>query len=570
MEPPNMTASVNLSAPSPPDGASDVAASENRLNLVTLCGLACIALYGIFGNLLIIGTVACRRRLRKRSNIFVTNLAIVDLLVCVYVMPLALLTSQLDAPRVFGDMFCQLNAFAALTCCYASIQTTMLIAIERYFHICRAAVYRKVFVPKCIAVVVVCSWLYAVLWSSQGFTGWTRYRYNAYTGICFLDLSHSISYNISVAVVVIIVPLLVTCFCYVSILTLVCKNRLVMRNHRNHMRKQQTLIKPARSTLLPSQRAERKGKRQVDVFLMLVTIVVLLSVFWLPAAVVLLANNLIHVHRLIFTIALWLAFINSASNSLVYGILNRNFRTVYVTLLNKLCCCRDVTEERVHCELSNLRPRDQLNSSYNTSHAIGRRSTSPSTGGYNLWTDTSQSRGSDTDPHQTKLVCTQLESRVIDECITGQKYGTYLAVPSRAPPRKLPVTCQHQYGDSDATACILGDGGGSCGGGIPSIHVLSCSPVEETGPVVGGVSTVAAVSNTQPEVSDIQPKVSDTSLTVLNLQSEMSGTQPEESNIQSESVASQPEVSVTDSMEPMALPIPAITLDGLDYIEVDA
>ena len=124
--------------------------------------MAVIACYGAAGNLFIIGAVLLRPNLRTRGNAFVINLAVADLIVTGYIMPLGIATSQYKL-KPFSDALCDFNAFLVVTTCGISTQSLMLIAIERYFHVCRMRQYDRVFTPTLVAVYIVFAWLYTLV-----------------------------------------------------------------------------------------------------------------------------------------------------------------------------------------------------------------------------------------------------------------------------------------------------------------------------------------------------------------------------------------------------------------------
>ena len=196
--------------------------------------LIVVATIGTIGNLLIIGAVCIYKRLRVRSHVFIVNLAVADLLITSYIMPVGLATSQfLQNP--FGETMCGLNAFLIMTSCGVSTQTLTAIAIERYFHICRTSMYRKFFTRKLLALYIVFIWLYTMIWTSQGFTPWTQYMYSDTMYICIFDGEESISYNVCLAIIGMIIPIIVVTVCYILIFRTVRGGRKALEDHRRRL-----------------------------------------------------------------------------------------------------------------------------------------------------------------------------------------------------------------------------------------------------------------------------------------------------------------------------------------------
>lgn len=193
--------------------------------------LIAVAALGTLGNLLIIGAVCIYRRLRVKSHVFIVNLAVADLLVTLYIMPVGLASSQFDEVP-FGETVCDLNAFLLLTSCGVSTQTLMAIAVERYIHICRTSLYRKLFTKKLLVLYVCFIWIYTMVWTVQGFTPWTDYKYSKLMYICIFDGENSFSYKVSLAVVGLFIPMVVVAICYSLIFWTVRRGRQALETHR--------------------------------------------------------------------------------------------------------------------------------------------------------------------------------------------------------------------------------------------------------------------------------------------------------------------------------------------------
>ena len=297
--------------------------------------MAVIACYGAAGNLFIIGAVLLRPNLRTRGNAFVINLAVADLIVTGYIMPLGIATSQYKL-KPFSDVLCDFNAFLVVTTCGVSTQSLMLIAIERYFHVCRMRQYDRVFTPQLVAVYIVFAWLYTMAWSMQGWTGWTKYYYGHDYFLCLFYGPESMSYDVCLVVFGILLPLIVLLFCYISIYRVVQSSRKAIEAHK-------TAGSPnARKT----RHIKKVQARERKFILMLVTIVVVFCVCWAPGAGVMAVSGLYGedgVPVLAYTVTIWIALCNSALNSIIYGTMNTNFRRGYLQIATIVfcCCCRE-------------------------------------------------------------------------------------------------------------------------------------------------------------------------------------------------------------------------------------
>jgi len=112
--------------------------SDEWLRVTVATVAVSIIIVGIvFGNGLVIVAIAADRRLKGVQNWFVASLAVSDLLVGLFIMPLSL-AAELMGYWVFGDVLCQLWLSTDVLLCTASILNLCLISLDRYWSITRA------------------------------------------------------------------------------------------------------------------------------------------------------------------------------------------------------------------------------------------------------------------------------------------------------------------------------------------------------------------------------------------------------------------------------------------------
>ena len=293
--------------------------------------MAILACVGTAGNLLIIGSVCIERRLRVRGNAFIVNLALADLLVTAYIMPVGIATSQYHL-KPFSDTLCDFNAFAFITTCGVSTQTLMLIAFERYMHVCKLEHYGRVYKPKLIALYIFIAWLYTMIWAAQGWTGWSEYMYGHDYYLCLFYGPASMSYSICLSIFGVILPIIVLIYCYVNIFRTVKRSKLALETHGS-------------STPSFELKMRKKQLREHQFIFMLFIIVSVFCVCWAPGACVMALSGVLGedgLPVLAYTITIWIAICNSAMNSAIYGIMNNNFRRGYAHIVKRIfcCCCR--------------------------------------------------------------------------------------------------------------------------------------------------------------------------------------------------------------------------------------
>lgn len=91
---------------------------------------------GLVGNVLVVLVVLKNPCMRSVTNYFLVNLAISDILVCLFCVPINLL-SNLFSGWVFGSVMCKMVPFFQGLSVSASVNTLMAISIDRYIAICR-------------------------------------------------------------------------------------------------------------------------------------------------------------------------------------------------------------------------------------------------------------------------------------------------------------------------------------------------------------------------------------------------------------------------------------------------
>lgn len=117
-----------------------------------------ISLLAILGNLLVIMTLYCYPKLRKRSNYFLLYLSITDIAVGIYVQPLSAML-VIDRDNV-GDicLLSQIMTYSSATLCGASFSMLTLISYDRFLHLSKLNNYNKYMTSKKLKIYLAISW----------------------------------------------------------------------------------------------------------------------------------------------------------------------------------------------------------------------------------------------------------------------------------------------------------------------------------------------------------------------------------------------------------------------------
>ena len=135
------------------------------LKIITITAIACPVT--VLLNLLVIIAVKTRRELKTNSNILLSSVALIDLLVGAVSMPLSISLDTLVIRRVLEvDIICNIGIIGAslmYTICGASLLHLLLIAWERYVAVVKWKDYKTVVTRGRINKYTRLAWLLAVL-----------------------------------------------------------------------------------------------------------------------------------------------------------------------------------------------------------------------------------------------------------------------------------------------------------------------------------------------------------------------------------------------------------------------
>lgn len=94
-----------------------------------------IFLTGLSGNLLTCVVIARHKKMRNPTNLYLVSLALSDLLVLLFGMPLEIYELWQNYPFPFGEGGCYFKTFLFETVCFASILNVTALSVERYMAV---------------------------------------------------------------------------------------------------------------------------------------------------------------------------------------------------------------------------------------------------------------------------------------------------------------------------------------------------------------------------------------------------------------------------------------------------
>uniref|UniRef100_A0A3Q0R5Q2 Histamine H2 receptor n=1 Tax=Amphilophus citrinellus TaxID=61819 RepID=A0A3Q0R5Q2_AMPCI len=286
--------------------------------------LTLLILMTVGGNVLVCLAVCASRRLRCLTNCFIVSLAVTDLLLGLLVLPFSALL-QLNDEWPLGAVFCNFYISMDVMLCTASILTLLAISVDRYLAVTMPLRYTSLVLPWRVAVAMVSVWTVSLAVSFLPIQmGWNTVNGTvqnhgpwASEGKCRFELNRP--YVLTDSLLTFYLPLVTMCWTYLKILRIA--------------RAQAKRIISAR----PTSVALREHKATVT----LAGVIGAFVVCWLPYFILFTVLGLKEhpdpstVPE--YSIVLWLGYANSALNPILYGALNRDFRSAYTHLLRCRC-----------------------------------------------------------------------------------------------------------------------------------------------------------------------------------------------------------------------------------------
>lgn len=295
----------------PPDPIENKAVQATFIVAYTI-----IFVVGIFGNAIVCYAVIRNRAMQTVTNFFITNLALSDILLCVFAVPFTPLYTFLGH-WAFGGLLCHIMPYAQGTSVYISTLTLTSIAIDRFFVI----IYP--FKPR--MQVKTCFGLIFFIWV---FSLTVTFPYGYYMDnediFCVEKWpSDHIrkAFGSVTAVMQFIIPFVVMAFCY-TLVSVKLNDRLKTRPGSKNSKKED---------------AERERKRRTN--RMLIAMVAIFGLSWLPLNLINIISDLYSeaedwsYYMTFFFIAHFIAMSSVIYNPFLYAWLNENFRKEFMQIL---------------------------------------------------------------------------------------------------------------------------------------------------------------------------------------------------------------------------------------------
>uniref|UniRef100_A0A4W4FRT7 G-protein coupled receptors family 1 profile domain-containing protein n=1 Tax=Electrophorus electricus TaxID=8005 RepID=A0A4W4FRT7_ELEEL len=275
---------------------------------------------GVVGNLLTCTVITKHRKMRTPTNLYLFSLAVSDLLVLLFGMPLEIYDLWQNYPFPFAEGVCSFKVFLFETVCFASVLNVTVLSVERYVAVVHPLKTRYAVTNKHAQRVIGGVWLASLVCAipNTSLHG-LRYYYLPEkvleSATCNL-LKPQWIYNLVIQVTTVLfyfVPMVVISGLYLAI------GVRLGREHR--------------------QRVESSRRRQVTK--MLAVVVLVFAICWAPFHIDRLLWSFItrwtdHMHNVfeyVHILSGVLFYLSSAVNPVIYNLLSTRFRERFLELV---------------------------------------------------------------------------------------------------------------------------------------------------------------------------------------------------------------------------------------------
>lgn len=276
------------------------------------CGLVVLA--GFFGNILTLYVVFRNPHLRTTPNMFVTSLALVDLLMgttAIFLGELVLINSGWEYSR--GT--CLFQAFMTIFTVTTAMNTIVLTAVNRYYKIVKNHSYHRVFTKNRTFLMILGVWFGGLLVPVPLMHS-NIIVFIPSKIICFVDVRTEWRVYLAVFLnIYIVCPVVVVSYCYLKI----------FRTVSNHQ-----------SNTSQSIQGRASNIQEIKITRMMFVIVLCFTICWTPCYV----TNMFDCFKATFILPRAAYIIHSfagasssAMNPILYGLMNPIFRREYVKVL---------------------------------------------------------------------------------------------------------------------------------------------------------------------------------------------------------------------------------------------
>lgn len=302
--------------PLPKDLAELISRGKSQVVLEAIC-LILIMVIAVCGNLSVFYIIYKSPRLRNLFGIYMFCLALSDLLMAAFIMPLSL-DILINSRQTINNSACSFQGFFILVLAWSSLHIMTLMAVNRYFRVVKRSLYLRVFTKRsCLMMIIIVVFFAGVFVLIPIFSGFAKFEFWPARAACFMILTTSFpgirrAFIAFYLVVYTIFPMTVIGYCYFKV------HRVVSLHKR--------AVFPRHGGLCPFISVE-----EIRVTKTIFCVVFGFILCWIPSIIVEMLNSIYgsrSLPRWSYMIYIYLAYVSCATNPIIYGVTNKIFRKI--------------------------------------------------------------------------------------------------------------------------------------------------------------------------------------------------------------------------------------------------
>ncbi|XP_053179675.1 5-hydroxytryptamine receptor 4 [Scomber japonicus] len=330
---------MNVSAAGQMPVMEELESDSMPKRMALICFLSLVMLMSILGNLLVMVAVCKDRQLRKiKTNYFIVSLAFADLMVSVLVMPFGAI-ELVRQHWIYSETFCLVRTSLDVLLTTASILHLCCIALDRYYAICcQPLVYGHKMTPMRVAMMIGGCWVIPTFisflpimqgWNSIGIDDKIKERREnvGSNSTCIFMVNKP--YALTCSVVAFYIPFILMMLAYQRIYT----------TARAHAKQISILQRAGGAGDSAENQRNHRMRTETKAAKILCIIMGCFCLCWAPFFITNVVDPFIDysVPEELWAACLWLGYINSMLNPILYAFLNKSFRRAFLIIL---CCGR--------------------------------------------------------------------------------------------------------------------------------------------------------------------------------------------------------------------------------------
>ncbi|XP_063060307.1 trace amine-associated receptor 13c-like [Engraulis encrasicolus] len=270
-----------------------------------------LSFFTVSMNLLVIISICHFKQLHTPTNLLILSLSVSDFMVGLIVIPIESIR-LIESCWYFGKTFCSIFQATVFTVIFVSLYNLVLIAVDRYYAVCEPLLYCSRMTMTKTMMLIILMWSYSIVYNlTLLYCNANLYRTPQEDHICHGDCTMLVSFTWGVIdlMVSFIGPCSVILGMYVHILKVARRQEKAINRAAGRFKDSKVVDTESSQT----KTSERKGTK---------TLAIVLFVFmtcWITHYACVLSEELISNPSLVIAFLVWILYINSFLNPIIYA-----------------------------------------------------------------------------------------------------------------------------------------------------------------------------------------------------------------------------------------------------------